>query len=239
MNSIKKKANRRQEILIEKEKQRGEEKQRQREEEKQREEEQQEKQQIQKSSESESKDEEEGIAKRLEEQNQIRNRELTFNELSSDLGSEDSYMTPLGAKLTGNKSISSQNNSVSLLDENENKDEYNALEDNPPILTDAKEFKHLGFKETIKSKPVTESIPININVCSDIFKNGSKVNNKYYFPSQFPNITAINNFSIKKGGKRKPNKYTKHKYKNKYTKNKTNKYKYKQGKVKTRKHISL
>jgi len=233
MKSIKKKAESRREKIMEEEKQR-----------KQREQREEEQRRKQISSESESKDEEEGIGKKLEEKRQLRNRELKFNEeVGSEVGSEDSsedsFITPVGAKLTGSKSISSQNNSVSLQgieDEDENNDEYNSLQDNPPILTDAKEFEHLGFKETIKYKPVTESIPININVCSDIFKNGSKVNNKYYFPSQFPNITAINNFSVKKGGKRKPNKYTKYKYKNKYTKNKTNKYKYKLHKVKTRKH---
>jgi hypothetical protein len=55
-----------------------------------------------------------------------------------------------------------------------------------------KKQKRLGFTETLKRKTkITNNLPLNINTCPNIFKNGSKVNTKFFYPSEFPNLTKI------------------------------------------------
>ena len=78
----------------------------------------------------------------------------------------------------------------------------------------------LGFRETL-TNPTKQPIPplqVNPDICQTFFTNGSKVNKKYFYPSEFPKLTKIKpiTVSMKKGGKRKSRKLRKNykKYKN-------------------------
>jgi hypothetical protein len=94
---------------------------------------------------------------------------------------------------------------------------------NTPEEIEMKEFsrspiintKNLGFSESIKRKKEDQkkSNTISQNICEYIFINGSKVNKKFYCPSQFPKLTRIKSITVsnKKGGKRKTRKYSKRK----------------------------
>lgn len=66
----------------------------------------------------------------------------------------------------------------------------------------------LGFRETLKPSAKIESSKIDKNICQNILTNGTKVNTKYFFPSEFPKITKINPITVtnKKGGQRKSRK---------------------------------
>jgi len=82
--------------------------------------------------------------------------------------------------------------------------------------TDPKKSKlfkeQTGFSETLvkPSAKEKETPKLDKNVCKNIFKNGSKVNEAQFFPSEFPKLTRINPITItlsnKKGGKRKTRK---------------------------------
>jgi len=78
----------------------------------------------------------------------------------------------------------------------------------------------LGFRETL-TNPTKQPIPplqVNPDICQTFFTNGSKVNKKYFYPSEFPKLTKIKpiTVSMKKGVKRKSRKLRKNykKYKN-------------------------
>ena len=66
----------------------------------------------------------------------------------------------------------------------------------------------LSFRETLKNSNKQPIAPIQINpeICKTIFSNGSKVNKKYFYPSEFPKLTKIkplkSTISVKKGGKK-------------------------------------
>ena len=81
--------------------------------------------------------------------------------------------------------------------------------------TDISKPKLLGFSETLKTKvEQSKKLPtLNPNICQNIFVNGSKVNKKYFYPSEFPKLTKIKpiTVSIKRGGKRKSRKLFKNK----------------------------
>lgn len=60
-----------------------------------------------------------------------------------------------------------------------------------------------GFRETLKplSTQNTKQTTINSNViCPSIFKSGKNVTKKYYFPSEFPNLTKLKSIGSMKGG---------------------------------------
>lgn len=84
-----------------------------------------------------------------------------------------------------------------------------SVEHSENMLQDEANKLNLGFTDTLV-KPVSEISPasppkINNDICLDIYKYGLKVNNKYYYPSQFPNLTKINPVShtVKNGGKKR------------------------------------
>jgi len=79
--------------------------------------------------------------------------------------------------------------------------------------------KLVGFTETLKKtngnvqqKP--KPLP-NSSICQNIFTDGSKINNKYFYPSEFPKLTKINPISVltKKGGRNYKRKTFKKRYK--------------------------
>lgn len=181
--------------------------------------------------ESESKDEEEDMARRLENLGQIRTRDINIDSKDDN----ESYITPQAANSDQGDTIDSEYDDESnITPESSNlsysvgSEEGDTIDSEEPLIISPKpkKFKHLGFRETLKRKNKPKSnipIPIDINICSDIFKNGSKVNSKYYFPSQFPNITTTRRIpTIKKGGKksfkkrRNTNKSRKNKKRKKY-----------------------
>ncbi len=66
--------------------------------------------------------------------------------------------------------------------------------------------KLLGFRETLVQQPFVETNDNSTNkdICENIFINSSKINSRYFFPSEFPKITKIKPITFsKKGGKRK------------------------------------
>ena len=81
----------------------------------------------------------------------------------------------------------------------------------PKIVKDLSKSK-LGFSETLKISPNRDILKSktkrNPNICQNIFMNGLNVTKKYFYPSQFPNITRIKPIAVtmKKGGKRKSRK---------------------------------
>ena len=90
----------------------------------------------------------------------------------------------------------------------------------PPKLT--RRMNRLGFSESLKNPPNKAKLKANPkanpNICHNIFMNGLNVNKKFFYPSQFPNLTRIkpimvtmkkNDNSDKKGGKRKSRKLRK------------------------------
>ena len=93
------------------------------------------------------------------------------------------------------------------LEDIEINDEYFAEpteESKPPEKT--------GFSETLVKPVKSKEIPkLDIKVCENTFINGSKVNKKFYCPSQFPKLTRIKSITVsnKKGGKRKTRKISK------------------------------
>ena len=64
------------------------------------------------------------------------------------------------------------------------------------------EKKKTGFRETlVPNKNVsTGTINPNRKLCPQIFNIGKKVNNKFFIPSQFPNLTKTK--SLLKGGRK-------------------------------------
>jgi len=79
--------------------------------------------------------------------------------------------------------------------------------------------KLVGFTETLKKtnanvEQKTKPLP-NSTICQNIFINGSKTNNKYFYPSEFPKLTKIKPISIltKKGGRNYKRKTFKKRYK--------------------------
>lgn len=69
----------------------------------------------------------------------------------------------------------------------------------------SKLLQPLGFTETLKKAKPKKPQKISENKCQYIYED----NTKYFFPSQFPNITKKRpiTFALKKGGKRKTRKY--------------------------------
>jgi hypothetical protein len=67
---------------------------------------------------------------------------------------------------------------------------------------EGEEEKKTGFSETIVPKKNVSTVPIksNTNQCPQIFVIGKKVNNKFFIPSQFPNLTKKK--SLLKGGRK-------------------------------------
>ena len=67
--------------------------------------------------------------------------------------------------------------------------------------------KSVGFTETLKktNANVQQNPLPNSSICQNIFTDGSKINNKYFYPSEFPKLTKINPISVltKKGIKNK------------------------------------
>ena len=65
-----------------------------------------------------------------------------------------------------------------------------------PILT-----KKAGFRQTLKrSKKIVKPLHENPNIiCKAILKSGKNLTKKYYFPSEFPNLTKLKPV-IQKGG---------------------------------------
>jgi len=66
--------------------------------------------------------------------------------------------------------------------------------------------KHIktGFKETLKPSTIQnlKQSTINANIiCPAIFKSGKNVTKKYYFPSEFPNLTKLKSI-VPKGGRK-------------------------------------
>ena len=71
----------------------------------------------------------------------------------------------------------------------------------------------LGFTESLKSKKqIISEKKMPQNICPNIYTNGLNVNNKYFYPSEFPNLTKTNLVGVseanvvKKGGKNRHNK---------------------------------
>jgi hypothetical protein len=58
-----------------------------------------------------------------------------------------------------------------------------------------KKNQKLGFTETLKKNniPQKQISPINKEICQTILINGSKINSKYFYPSEFPKLTKIKN----------------------------------------------
>ena len=58
-------------------------------------------------------------------------------------------------------------------------------------VTRRKSISNAGFSETIiqKMNRPTGPMTINMKICPTILDTGKKVNNKYFIPSQFPNLT--------------------------------------------------
>ena len=106
--------------------------------------------------------------------------------------------------------------------------------ESPKIVKSIQKSK-LGFSESLKNPPnrdILKSKPkANPNICQNIYMNGLNVTKKYFYPSQFPNLTRIKPISVtikkdikddvkkdddkkgdKKGGKQKSRKLRK-KYK--------------------------
>ena len=55
----------------------------------------------------------------------------------------------------------------------------------------------LGFTESLKTPTTLKSnSKVNTNICQNIFMNGLNVTKKYFYPSQFPNITRIKPIAI-------------------------------------------
>ena len=65
-----------------------------------------------------------------------------------------------------------------------------------PILT-----KQAGFRQTLKrSRKIVKPLHENPNIiCKAILKSGKNLTKKYYFPSEFPNLTKLKPV-IQKGG---------------------------------------
>ena len=76
-------------------------------------------------------------------------------------------------------------------------------------LTRRKSISNAGFSETIiqKLNRPTGPMTINMKICPTILDTGKKVNNKYFIPSQFPNLTKpkqlVQNISKKSNTKQK------------------------------------
>jgi membrane-associated HD superfamily phosphohydrolase len=62
-----------------------------------------------------------------------------------------------------------------------------------------------GFTETIKltNKQLTNTPQNATTICNNIFNSGVKLGRKYYYPSEFPNLTRVRKVTLnKKGGKK-------------------------------------
>jgi hypothetical protein len=76
--------------------------------------------------------------------------------------------------------------------------------------------RKLGFTETLTPKlnKSNQVVEIDKNTCQNIFINGSKMNAKHFYPSEFPKLTKIKPivFTLKKGGRKKIKKRKTKKY---------------------------
>jgi hypothetical protein len=87
------------------------------------------------------------------------------------------------------------------------------------IDTTRKIKKPVGFTETLKkTNAIVQQNPKplpNSSICQNIFTDGSKINNKYFYPSEFPKLTKIKPISVltKKGGRNNKRKTFKKRYK--------------------------
>jgi hypothetical protein len=89
------------------------------------------------------------------------------------------------------------------------------------VKNKTRKIQNLGFTETLRQPNANNQqnpkpLP-NSTICQNIFINGSKTNNKYFYPSEFPKLTKIKPITVltKKGGKNYKRKTFKKKYKNK------------------------
>ena len=84
----------------------------------------------------------------------------------------------------------------------ENQSQNPTPEDEEDLYSSGITRKNAGFSETIVLKNVsTGTIKPNTNLlCQQIFNIGKKVNNKFFIPSQFPNLTKKK--SLLKGGRK-------------------------------------
>jgi hypothetical protein len=80
-----------------------------------------------------------------------------------------------------------------------------------------RKIQNVGFTETLKQTiNVQQKLKsLDPSICKDIFINGSKTNNKYFYPSEFPKLTKIKPISVltKKGGRNNKRKTFKKRYK--------------------------
>jgi hypothetical protein len=67
-------------------------------------------------------------------------------------------------------------------------------------MNTTRKIQNLGFTETLRQpnannqqnpKPLSNS-----TICQNIFTDGSKINNKYFYPSEFPKLTKIKPITI-------------------------------------------
>jgi centrosomal protein CEP76 len=87
--------------------------------------------------------------------------------------------------------------------------EYESIMGIKPTIDLSQNLNKTGFKESLKQKTNQKQTQISINgnyICPAIFKSGKNVTKKYYFPSEFPNLTKLKSVVSIKGGKRQTNK---------------------------------
>ena len=67
-----------------------------------------------------------------------------------------------------------------------------------PQLTRRNRPSNTGFSETIVPRSVISSAPIrpNMKLCPKILDTGKRVNDKFFIPSQFPNLTKPKPVSV-------------------------------------------
>jgi hypothetical protein len=72
-----------------------------------------------------------------------------------------------------------------------------------PQLTRRNRPSNTGFSETIVPRSVISSVPIrpNMKLCPKILDTGKRVNDKFFIPSQFPNLTKPKPVTVKGGRK--------------------------------------
>ena len=74
-----------------------------------------------------------------------------------------------------------------------------------PLTSHIKDKDNLGFTESLIStkKEDIKKNELSVKICDNIFSNGLNVNGKYFYPSQFPNLTKTKSISnnVKVGGK--------------------------------------
>lgn len=84
----------------------------------------------------------------------------------------------------------------------ENKSQNPTPEDEEDLYSSGITRKNAGFSETIVPRINVSTGPKrpNMKLCPQIFDIGKKVNNKFFIPSQFPNLTKTK--SLLKGGRK-------------------------------------